>query len=114
MLPGLMTVSRPIEKRPQDEHIQRSLEEPDPLLRLLRHRRHSTLNLATMVDTRLSIAKDEADCGFSNDEFMPTRSLTSDIELNFPVPGGLSPALTETPRSRLLEWSGELDPRRFR
>jgi hypothetical protein len=25
------------------------------LLRLLRHRRHSTLNLATMVDARLSI-----------------------------------------------------------
>jgi hypothetical protein len=48
-------VSRSIEKRPQDEHVKRSLKEPDPLLRLLRHRRHSTLNLATMVDTRLSI-----------------------------------------------------------
>jgi hypothetical protein len=48
-------VSRSIEKRPQDEHVKRSLEEPDPLLRLFRHRRHSTLNLPTMVDTRLSI-----------------------------------------------------------
>jgi hypothetical protein len=55
VLPDLVTVSRSIEKRPQDEHVKRSLEEPDPLLRLLRHRRHSTLNLATMVDTRLSI-----------------------------------------------------------
>src|SRR3984893_18766804 len=55
VLPDLVTVSRSVEKRPQDEHVQRSLEEPDSLLRLLRHRRHSTLNLATMVDTRLSI-----------------------------------------------------------
>jgi hypothetical protein len=55
VLPDLVTVSRSIEKRPQDEHVQRSLEEPGPLLRLLCHRRRSTLNLATMVDTRLSI-----------------------------------------------------------
>src|ERR1700730_12557209 len=55
VLPDVVTVSRSIEKRPQDEHVKRSLEEPAPLLRLLRHRRHSTLNLATMVDTRLSI-----------------------------------------------------------
>jgi hypothetical protein len=55
VLSDLVTVSRSIEKRPQDEHVKRSLEEPDPVLRLLRHRRHSTLNLATMVDTRLSI-----------------------------------------------------------
>src|SRR5580700_5166159 len=55
VLPDLVTVRRSIEKRPQDEHVKRSLEEPDPLLRLLRHRRHSTLNLVTMVDTRLSI-----------------------------------------------------------
>jgi len=55
VLSDLVTVSRPIEKRPQDEHVQRSLEDPDPLLRLLRHRRYSTLNLATMVDARLSI-----------------------------------------------------------
>src|SRR5580704_17584321 len=55
VLPDLVTVSRSKEKRPQDEHVKRSLEEPDPLLRLLGHRRHSTLNLARMVDTRLSI-----------------------------------------------------------
>jgi len=55
VLPDLVTVSGSIEKRPQDEHVKRSLEEPDPLLRLLRHRRYSTLNLATIVDTRLSI-----------------------------------------------------------
>ena len=44
-------------KRPQDEHVKRSLEEPDPLLCLPGHRRHSTLNLATRVDARLSIVK---------------------------------------------------------
>jgi hypothetical protein len=59
VLPDLVTVSRSIEKRPQDEHVKRSLEETDPLLCLLRHRRHSTLNLAMMVDTRLSIVRDE-------------------------------------------------------
>jgi hypothetical protein len=36
-------VSRSIEKGLQDEHVQRSLQEPDPLLGLLRHRRRSTL-----------------------------------------------------------------------
>jgi hypothetical protein len=55
VFPDLVTVSRSVEKRPQDEHVERTLEEPDPLLRLLRHRRHSTLNLPTMVDARLSI-----------------------------------------------------------
>ena len=55
VLPDLVTVSRSVEKRPQDEHVERSLEEPGPLLRLLRHRRHSTLNLPMMVDVRLSI-----------------------------------------------------------
>ena len=59
VLPDLVTVSRSVEKRPQDEHVKRSLEEPDPSLRLLRHRRHSTLNLATMVDTRLSIVNEQ-------------------------------------------------------
>ena len=54
VLPDLVTVSRSIEKGPQDEHVKRSLEKTGPLLCLLRHRRHSTLNLATMVDTRLS------------------------------------------------------------
>jgi hypothetical protein len=57
VLPDLVTVSRSIEKGPQDEHVKSSLQEPDPLLCLLRHRRRSTLNLATMVDTRLSIVK---------------------------------------------------------
>ena len=57
VLPDLVTVSRSMEKGPQDEHVERSLEEPDPLLCLIRHRRQSTLNLALMVDTRLSIVK---------------------------------------------------------
>src|SRR5579863_123592 len=46
VLPNLVTVSRSIEKRSQDEHVKRSLEESDPLLHLLFHRRHSTLNLS--------------------------------------------------------------------
>jgi hypothetical protein len=32
MFPDLVTVSWPIEKGPQDEHVKRSLEETDPLL----------------------------------------------------------------------------------
>jgi len=47
VLPDLVTVSWSVEKGPQDEHVKRSLEEPDPLLCLLRHRRHSTLNLGS-------------------------------------------------------------------
>ena len=58
VLPDLVTVSRSIEKRSQDEPVKRSLEEPDPLLRLLRHRRYSTLNRAPMVDIRLSVVKE--------------------------------------------------------
>src|SRR5258708_32287302 len=54
VLPDLVTVSRSVEKRPQDEHVKRSLEETDPLLRLLRHRRHSTPILPTMEAIRLS------------------------------------------------------------
>ncbi len=57
VLPDLVTVGGSIKKRPQDEHVERSLEEPDALRRLLRHRRHSTLKLATMVDARLSRVK---------------------------------------------------------
>jgi hypothetical protein len=50
-------MSRSAEKRPQDEHVKRPLEEPGPLLCLFRHRRQSTLNLAAMVDIRLSLVK---------------------------------------------------------
>src|ERR1700734_1988998 len=57
VLPDLVTVGGSIKKRPQDEHVERSLEQPDALRRLLRHRRHSTLKLATMVDARLSLVK---------------------------------------------------------
>jgi hypothetical protein len=86
-------VSRSIEKRPQDEHVKRSLEESGPLLCLLRHRRHSTLNLATMVDTRLSIVNDQAECEFSNEDLLPTPSLSMEIEHNSRVAGGLSETL---------------------
>jgi hypothetical protein len=57
MFANLVAVSRTIEKGSQDEHVERSLEEPNPLLRLFLHRRHSTLNLDMMVDSRLSIVK---------------------------------------------------------
>jgi hypothetical protein len=57
VLADLVTMSRSIEKGPQDEHVKRSLKEPDPLLCRFRHRRHSTLNLEVMVDPRLSVVK---------------------------------------------------------
>src|SRR5580698_5958661 len=57
MLPNLVTVSRSIEKGPQDEHVKRSLKKANPLLCLLCDRRHSTLNLAMMVDNRPLIVK---------------------------------------------------------
>jgi hypothetical protein len=57
VLADLVTVARSIEKRPQDEHVQGSLEEPDPLLCLLCHRRRSIFSLHMMVDIRLSVVK---------------------------------------------------------
>src|SRR5258708_16324881 len=44
VLADLVTMSRSIKKRPQDEHVQGSLEKSDPLLCLFFHRRHPTLN----------------------------------------------------------------------
>jgi hypothetical protein len=61
-------VSRPIEKGPQDEHVKRSLEETDPLLWLLRHRRQSTPDLEWMVDSRPSICQEVKGSGLSNDD----------------------------------------------
>ena len=46
MLADLMSVRRPIQKRFQDHHVQRSLQNGTALLRLFRHGRHSTLNKA--------------------------------------------------------------------
>jgi hypothetical protein len=68
VLPDLVTMRRSVKKRPQDEHVKRSLEEPDPLLCLFHHRRHSTLASEVMVDNRLSIVKGAAESGFSADE----------------------------------------------
>jgi hypothetical protein len=48
-----VTVSGSIKKRPLDKHVERSLEEPDPLLGLFLQRRHPTFNLHMMVDIRL-------------------------------------------------------------
>jgi hypothetical protein len=68
VLANLVTVGRPMEKRPQDEHVERSLQEPDPLLCLLCHRRHSTLNLRMMVGIRLSIVKFMQAIAFMEDD----------------------------------------------
>ena len=57
VLANLVTVSRSMEKRPQDKHVERSLQESDPLLRLSFHRRQSTRELDMMVDIRLSVVK---------------------------------------------------------
>src|SRR5258708_35757943 len=42
VLSNLVTVSRPIEKRPQDEHVKRALKKPGALLFWIRHGRQST------------------------------------------------------------------------
>jgi hypothetical protein len=57
MLADLMTVSWTVKKGSQDEHVQSSLQKVGALLCLFGHGRQSTLNLAVMVDTRLSIVK---------------------------------------------------------
>jgi len=77
-----MTVSRAIEESPQHEHVQSPLEKSDPLLCLFFHRRHSTFNLAMMVDTRLSIVKGAAECGFSIDDFILNLHFQSSAVLN--------------------------------
>src|SRR5271170_105543 len=76
VLPDLVTVSRSIEKGSQDAHVKRSLEEPDPLLRFLGHRRQSTPDLGK--DGRhstIDCQREKAGRGFSNDDFRPKRSL---------------------------------------
>jgi hypothetical protein len=58
VLSDLVPVSRSVEKRSEDKHVKSALEEAYPLLLcMLRHRRQSTLNLAAMVDIRLSLVK---------------------------------------------------------
>jgi hypothetical protein len=52
-----VAMSRSREKRPQDEHVQSSLENTYPLLCRFRHGRHSTLILTMMVDIRQSFFK---------------------------------------------------------
>jgi len=64
MLADLMTVSRAIEEGPQYEHVQGPLEKSHPPLCLFCHRRHSTLTLTAMVDTRLSFVKSLAEMWF--------------------------------------------------
>ena len=54
VLADLMPVRRPVQKRSQDEHVQRSLQQIRSLRRSILHGRHSTI---AMVDNRLSIVK---------------------------------------------------------
>jgi hypothetical protein len=57
MLTDLVPVSGTIKKRPQNKHVKSALEKACALLRLLCHRRRSTLNVEAMVDRRLSLVK---------------------------------------------------------
>lgn len=57
VLSDLVTMSGSIKKRPQDEHVQGSLENTNPLLCRFCHRRQSTLDLAMIVGIRLSTVK---------------------------------------------------------
>jgi hypothetical protein len=57
VLSNLVTVSGAVKKCSQDEHVQGALEHGRALLCLFRHRRASTLDMATMVDIRLSVVK---------------------------------------------------------
>jgi hypothetical protein len=59
VLADLVAVRRTVQKGSQDEHVQRALEKARArLLCLFHHGRQSTLNLATMVDIRLSLVKE--------------------------------------------------------
>ena len=60
VLPDLVAMSGTIKQGPQDEHVQRALEQIRALLCLFCHRRRSTLGDSLMVDIRLSIVKDGA------------------------------------------------------
>lgn len=59
----LVSVGRPIEKGPQDEHVKSAQEEARAGLCPVSHRRRSTLDLAAMVDRRLSLVKKFDDGG---------------------------------------------------
>ena len=69
MLANLMTVSRAVEEGPQYEHVQGPLEKSDPRRCVFCHGRRSTLNVAMMVDTRLSIVKRHNRMWDFNDDF---------------------------------------------
>jgi hypothetical protein len=64
VLADLVTVSRSVKKRSQDEHVKRALQNARALLLcLLRHRRRSTLDFASMVDARPSLVNGRDVCG---------------------------------------------------
>ncbi len=60
VLADLMAVSGSIKKRPQNEHVQSSLEKSDPMLCMFHHGRNPTVTLAGIVDTRLSNVKEHS------------------------------------------------------
>jgi len=57
MFSDVVPVRGPMEERPQDEHVQCALQNCRSRLCLFRHSRYSTLDLATIVDMRLSVVK---------------------------------------------------------
>jgi hypothetical protein len=57
MLANVMSMRRSVQERPEDKHIQRSLENRHVSLRLFSGRSHSTLIFELMVDVRLSFVK---------------------------------------------------------
>src|SRR5579863_1592765 len=59
VLANLMSVRGPIEQRPQDEHVECSLQNRRSRLCLFCHSSYSTLDLATIVDTRPLVVKFE-------------------------------------------------------
>ena len=59
VLPDLVTMSRSMQKRPQNEHVKSALENAASLLWLFCDRRHSTLGLVPRVDVLPSGVKQE-------------------------------------------------------
>lgn len=57
MFANLAAVCSSIKQRPEDEHIQCSLQKARVLLRFPVHSRHPTINEQAIVDIRLSIVK---------------------------------------------------------
>ena len=74
MLADLMTVGRAVEEGPQYEHVQVPWRRPTRCCACFSIEDILPANLTMIVDTRLSIVKGAAECGFSIDDFSNARS----------------------------------------